>query len=125
MRVVVARMFDRVHSIRPTVDHLTKEIDSMTAHMHVRVAPQHVENQRHNIVFAGTAGALLAAITGQRMQRARSHPRVCVLESRDQLRNCGLIDEVIQHNAAAVPNRRIRMLQTTTEGWRSIWSRFH
>ena len=75
----------------------------------VGMAVQQLERARHEHLFTRAAVGVLARVTRQRVQGARTDPGVLVVERGDEVGEGLLVGEVIEDAGARAPDDGLRM----------------
>ena len=89
------------------------------------VLDEHARGDGDDLVLAGTADALLAAVARQGVHGPGANRGVLVLEVLDQLGQGVLVQEVVQDLAAAHAHRGIGVPQPSAQGGGGLGTRRH
>lgn len=96
-------------------DDPTQRVDGLSSHVRIIMVDRERHRPRHPVIVVGTALALLALVTGQRMQRAGQNARVIVVERGNQVGQRILVDKLVKDAGALLSNRRLRVMQASSK----------
>jgi hypothetical protein len=115
---VVASLLEGATDVGPTMCATAEKVGGHLANRAAPVLHEHLHGDREDCILGRATRAFLAPIAGERVHGPRPHLIVLVREIRHELGNGGLVQVVVQDDAAPHAHGGIVMPEPVAQGGR-------
>lgn len=118
-------MLERDRNILPSMHRRADQLRRLLAYVPVRIAAQHPDRDRDDVVLTGSAFAFFAALARESMQRPTPNRRIRMRKVLQELGDAALVEVVVEHDAASDANGRAGMREPRAKGRHGALAGFH